>query len=225
MLALVLLTGCRSGYEMLEGGIGGAPNGLGGASADGGDPGTGGAAGVPTSCTTVVADSALDFSNVQGQAGWTYGHFVPPELAPDDFIAMTLFGPIENLAEDGWFVDSDHWTAISASKMHPNGATTTPPKLDGEQHAVRRWTSTESGSLLVRGSLYSYDGTFNGTRGYILVEGQQVFELFVAPDQTEAAPFETVISVAVGDRVDIVLDPFEGADHADSTEFIVRICR
>lgn len=279
LLSLLALSGCRSGYELLEerepaavnhgplggatgsGGLssggseasGGAPSGgatstggqqdlptggsggqdfsiggapgLGGDSSTGGELGLGGEVDVPDSCPSVVADSVADFSNVQGQAGWTYGYFVPPNLAPDDFIEMSQFGPIENLAEDGWFISADYWTAVSASRMHPNGATTTAPKLSGEQHAVRRFTSSEAGSFVIQGSVYSYNGTFNGTRAYILVEGQQTFELLIPTGQTEAAPFETVVSVDVGDRVDIVLDPFEGADQADSTTFVVKICR
>jgi hypothetical protein len=241
-LCLLALHGCRFSYEVLEReeeppGVGGSVDvgGAGGASPTcSDDTQNQGESGVdcggpctpcsPTECTLVVADSVLDFSMTQGQAGWHYGYVESPALTSEDFIEFAQFGPIENLGEDAWFISDMYWTAVGASGMHPNGLTTTEPKTGIDQFAIRRWISSETGALFVDGQLFGFDNSSNGLAAEIRVEGEQVFGLTLPPAQTEPIDFETVITVAAGDRVDFVLDPFESNDLADSTSYEVRIC-
>lgn len=206
---------------------GGATNpggtaGMGGANGMGGDPCR---QCVPTDCSDVVADSVTEFSNVQGQRGWFYGYFAAPNFGVDDFVEMNEYGPIENLAEDGWTISVDYWTAVSASGMHPNGENTTAPKIGAEHWAVRRWISTEDGTLLIRGTVFAFAGSFNGVRAAILVEGQSRFEYLAPANQGEETPFETLITTSLGDRVDFILDAIDSADHSDSAVFEATICR
>jgi hypothetical protein len=62
-------------------------------------------------------------------------------------------------------------------------------------------------------------------RGRILVGDSQVWQQFVGPGSSSPIALETLVSVRVGDAVNLVLEPFESNDTSDATDFVVQLCR
>ncbi|MFM9958763.1 MAG: GC-type dockerin domain-anchored protein [Phycisphaerales bacterium] len=109
----------------------------------------------------VFADSAAQFSGVQGQNGWSYGFYDgDPGVAftAADFEPLPLFAapppPFGNSVDPFWHRDPLlFWTAVDAELMHPNGlAAGRTPQVNW---AVRRWLCDRTAP--VRFELYVED--------------------------------------------------------------------
>lgn len=179
----------------------------------------------PTTCTSVVADSVTDFSGTQGQASWFYGYYEEPSFLSSSFLQFSDFHLEQSLADEGWFSSTAAWTWIGRLRMHPNGRVTTAPAPAIEQHAVRRWISPVSETLLLQGLLRPTSSGSSGVRGSIRVGDDEVWQQVTAPGLTDALAVQLLVEVHVGDALNIVLDPYLFSDVADDTEFSVRLCR
>jgi alpha-tubulin suppressor-like RCC1 family protein len=164
----------------------------------------------------VVADSVEDFSGTQGEKGWSYGYFDGPFVS-GDFTPMARY----DAASRSWTIDaSSYWTEISATAAHPNGANANG-RTSKEHWAVRRWTSTVAGKLIVSGQFahLAPSGLGNGAVIRIFVDGTEVYTRTIENNDTVARPYRLAVNVQVGSTVDFALDPRNANDGADSTLF------
>ncbi len=161
-----------------------------------------------------VADSASEFSGVQGQDGWEYGYYLT-DGDPATFTRMTLF----DAGAGQWkeVPTPPPWTALWADGGHP-----------GSLWAVRRWVSEVSGTIEITGLLEDLDpGGGDGVIGRILVDGTEVWRGLVdAAPGTPALASKTftvtVPSVSVGSLVDFAIDPI-WSQGWDATRFTATI--
>ena len=161
-----------------------------------------------------VADSASEFSGVQGQDGWEYGYYLT-DGDPATFTRMTLF----DAGAGQWkeVPTPPPWTALWADGGHP-----------GSLWAVRRWVSEVSGTIEITGLLEDLDpGGGDGVIGRILVDGTEVWRGLVdAAPGTPALASKTftvtVPSVSVGALVDFAIDPI-WSQGWDATRFTATI--
>jgi hypothetical protein len=179
----------------------------------------------PTSCTSVVADSAADFSGTQGQANWLYGYFQEPNFQSANFIPFSAFRFEPSVNEDGWFSSTGTWTWIGRLRMHPNGRYTSGSSTPIEQHAVRRWISPVNATLFVQGSIRTTNIGSEGVRGSISLGDDELWQQVTTPGQTGAFAFQLLVNVQVGDALNVALDPYLSRDGADDSEFFVQLCR
>jgi hypothetical protein len=191
--------------------------------------GDGGAAPV-TEPPRLLADSVADFSLTQGDWGWSYGY---DGGSLDSFTLMTRksvitnYVPPSNDVWDCWGNDTAHWTQIFQLGAHPNGTDTSTPSNAILQRAVRRWTSTFAGEVMVSGEIAKIDliGS-NGVDAFVYVDGVERYTTFIAGDDAGGRRYVIVATLSLGSTVDFVLDSHEGADHHDLTRFtgiIVRV--
>jgi hypothetical protein len=179
---------------------------------------------IPTSCTQVVADSAAEFSNVQGQAGWRYGYYAEPSFTSAAFIELSDYRFGASVGAEGWFT-GDTWTWVGRVRMHPNGRLTSGGRPAIDQHAVRRWISPTTETLFVQGTLRSTNAVSSGIIGRIRVNDTEVWQRVVAAGDTQPQAVQALATVRVGDAVNLTLDPYQSNDAADDTEFSVQLCR
>jgi hypothetical protein len=202
-------------------------------SASGGVSGSasgGGGMGPSTDRGRLLADSVADFGFTQGEHGWSYGYDLG---SLDTFTLMTktsviaLFVPPSNQRWDCWASDTARWTQIFQLGAHPNGVSSSPPSPSVLQRAVRRWTSTVDGDVVIKGELAKIDllpdsGT-NGVDGFVYVDGVQLFTGFLAADDGAGYSYELTATLQLGSTVDFVLDPHESEDHHDLSRFTAII--
>jgi hypothetical protein len=175
----------------------------------------------------IIADSAEDYSNEQGKAGWFYGYYdgsgkgkgdgAPPSgpYTDDDFQMLKYSETVWGYVWTG----PQKYLKLSRDNGHPEVA-------DGKPvWAVRRWQSGAAGRLKVSGKVSRPDKKGDGTKAVILVDGTVVFEKMVGgPDKPPSLDFETVMTVKQGSLVDFAITPGPGTDTGyDATNFTVRI--
>jgi len=235
--------------EAGAGGSGGAPSaGTGGMpsvagtaghseSGSGGSGGTepmNGAAGSAEPVSRVLADSVLDFTLEQDKYGWSYGYDAG---SIDTFTRFSYTSTIRNYmppsmdAWQCWAIDDMQWTQIFQFGAHPNGTTTNTPSKPRLQRAVRRWTSTYAGPVVIAGEIAKIDVSTkgvpsNGIDAFVFVDGNQAYTTFIAGDDSGGRAYQLPITtLQVGSTVDFVLDPHDGHDSRDLTRFTAVIAR
>ncbi len=162
-----------------------------------------------------VADSASEFSGVQGQDGWEYGYYTTPG-DHTTFTRMPVFNSVTGLWQKA--PSRPPWDALWADGGHPGSS----------RWAVRRWVSEVSGAIEITGLLEDIDsGNVGGVFGRILVDGTEVWSDLVDSYSGSAAPDSvsftvSVPSVSVGSLIDFAIDP-NGADSNDATRFTATI--
>jgi hypothetical protein len=229
------------------GGSGGIPSaGTGGmpSSGSGGhvESGTGGSSTMPSTAgdtgepaPRLLADSVMDFSiTEQGKYGWLYGY---DDGSIENFALLPSTGTIRRYAPPSldtwpcWNIDDKQWTQVFQLGAHPNGAKTTGSSKAVLQRAVRRWTSTYAGPVLITGEIAKIDvettnTLSNGVVASVFVDGKQVYTTPIARDDGGGRIYQVSPNptLAVGSTVDFVLDP-DGNDSNDLTRFTAVIAR
>jgi len=207
-------------------GIGGA-GGIAGSASPGGGGGSGGTmdAGMTSdarNCTVgIITDSICSFSGTQGEHGWTYGYIEP--AGDNTFHPMAEFDEANKV---WWAKEAEYWTKVTEKTAHPNGTTTSGGRKAVVQQAVRRWTSSVSGTIMIQINVYKYDNTTgqNGVVASVVVDGVEVWSKMLASDDGVGLRGDLMSAdVNVGSTVDLVVDPFEGDDKNDETHFSVTI--
>jgi hypothetical protein len=239
-LVVVATAGCQP--EVLIASTEPETAGTGGATTAGtstGGAGTGGTSEVPIAGeggTAVVepprllADSVADFSFMQGEHGWQYGYDTG---TLESFTLMTGQGlvsayvPPSNDVWEGWRSETARWTQIFQLGAHPNGVISSMPSNSVLQRAVRRWTSTFAGDVLISGEIAKIDlvGS-NGVDAFIYVDGEEVYKTPIAGDDAGGRSYKVRATLKLNSTVDFVLDPHESDDHHDLSRFtgiIVRV--
>lgn len=193
------------------------------------EAGTDSGPGTDTSVDTVaepivVADSAAEFSGVQGHEGWYYGYIEPGTSL--EWVPMPTYVPGGNTP--GWYSQPElYWTTLAGNAAHPNGQVTSQGRSSAEQWAVRRWVSDETGRLTVTSHIAKVyaDALSNGVDARIVVDGVQVYGSHIDGTDTEGIDISVDIDVAEGSTVDFVLDPHESQDFADRTLWTIVITK
>jgi hypothetical protein len=181
----------------------------------------------------VLADSAADFSGVQGQDGWRYGFW---DRTRDEFVDADgdgVYEPAEfvefgsaaehgfNGTRWGWLGGAGPATGLSSSEAQPNGSTgPVDPADDAVQWAVRRWTSDFDGVVQVAGQLSPGENDGDGVVARIFVDGDEVYSALV----TEPTPYSLYVPLHAGSIVDFALDAgFVDDGTFDATGFTATI--
>jgi hypothetical protein len=197
---------------------------VGAAGGDGGAP-------VVTEPGRLLADSVADFGFVQGEHGWSYGY---DGGSVDTFALLTQKSVITNYVPptkdiwDCWTTEDMHWTQVFQLGGHPNGTISSPPSISVLERAVRRWTSTFAGDVVITGEIAKIDAAemdSNGVDALVYVDGLQVYSTPIAGSDGGGLSYEIPTTLQVGSHVDFVLDPHEGNDHHDLTRFTAVIVR
>jgi hypothetical protein len=213
-------------------GSGGAPSaGSGGVPSEAGAE-AGGEAGAGSEPPRILADSVADFSLVQGEHGWYYGY---DDGTSEAFTLMTYQARITNYIPatddqwDCWAYDDKHWTQLFELGGHANGVDTSAPSTEVLQRAVRRWVSTFEGDVSIVGEVAKIDvspaANSNGIDASVVVDGVVLDSYFVGGQDAGGWSYELPASLALGSKVDFVLDPHDSSDHHDLTRFTAVITR
>lgn len=170
-----------------------------------------------------IADSAAQFTSVQGMYGWYYG-YLEPEGA-NAFVEASTY--VSGGADPGWYAlpDGQTWTFLDAETMHPNGEITTGGRESLEQWSVRRWVSTVEATVSIEGELAKYyvDGDSSGVAGYVYVDDVLVWAWYLEGWDDAGVAFDKQVDIKVGSTVDFVLDPWESDDRSDRSWFTAQI--
>lgn len=173
-----------------------------------------GSRGVSDDALRIIADSERGFSGMQGQCGWSYGYL---EAGAEPFKLLTTYNTTE-YDSPVWELSTEHppWLAIFARTQHPNQV----PLL----WVDRRWTSSVSGKVSLRGHVAMTDPTDagNGVVASVRVAGAEVWSTTLAFDDVIGKDFDLSVEVTVGTAVDFIVAP-GGGDAYDSTELTVVI--
>jgi len=164
-------------------------------------------AGANASAQVIVADSAAEFSGVQGQDGWRYGYYSTPG-AYETFTEL----PYHPGVYGSWSSTPLVW-----------GVGGHPKKLAGERWSVRRWESSVAGSITIQGTLAKIDvGGGDGVEGQILVDGVPIYSHQIGGTDGAGVQFSISATVGSGGAVDVAIAPLADESY-DSTLTVVTI--
>ncbi len=171
-----------------------------------------------------VANSALEFSGVQGQDAWTYGFFnltaKGSAYTPADFVRFDTFNNVANLWQaSAGQVGSQNNEFLSINQVggHPTGIT--PDLQDSIIWAIRRYTSEVSGPILIDFDLHKQNINFSGgVTGHILIDGVEVFNARIFGTDGIGQQGSILRTVSVGSVIDFAIDPVGFATIRDIAE-------
>ena len=192
------------------------------------------------SAQSTLADSAAEFSGIQGQEDWYYGYRnltldgggndYDPET---DFIAFpvdgtnfgsdtnTWNGTIFDFFDAGGNTTNPPWTTLGVESSHPNGTNQT------ETHwTVRRWTATENDLtdptlLQVEWFISKTAGNPNGqgVTAQLHLNGTMVGKTTIAGDDTTGITKTVFVTADAGDHIDLVhTSEGPGGNTADGSD-------
>ena len=156
----------------------------------------------------IIADSAADFSEVQGQNGWFNGLY-NQTTDPDGTYGVGDFQPFmePDYAWNGsaWDFTGGNvpWTTINAEGGHPNGDN------NGDVHyAVRRWVSDTSGSATVEYNIAAQNlGGGAGTTAILYYNGAEISKTTVGGTDGVGQVVSEMLTLSSGDVLDLALTP------------------
>ena len=192
------------------------------------------------SAQNILADSAAEFSGIQGQEDWYYGYRnlnldgggndYDPEA---DFIAFPVDGTNFGSDTNAWngtifdFFDAGGnttnppWTTLGVESSHPNGTN------QAEVHwTVRRWTATENDltdptPLQVEWFISKTAGNPNGqgVTAQLHLNGTMVGKTTIAGDDTTGITKTVFVTADAGDHIDLVhTSEGPGGNTADGSD-------
>ena len=164
----------------------------------------------------IIADSVMDYTNVQGKANWSYGYFDGAgPYRPEDFNEMKYVETVWGYEWAGPY----KYLKLSREGGHPEAAEGRPV------WAVRRWRATAAGTLKVTGRIARGDPKGDGIGALVLADGREVLSQWVGGQGREPKiDYEVRLPVQEGTRVDFVITPGPAADTGyDATQFTARI--
>jgi hypothetical protein len=172
----------------------------------------------------IIADSIQDFSGRQGLNGWTYGYWDESGDVDGrydqrrDLRMFRNFGadPINRLSGHAEFTTGDLWyledgrfyTSLWAEGGHPHGALDLGTYARAKHWTVRRWASTVSGLIEIRGhagKVMPWGENWDGSVKFrVVVDGNPVYE---AEADDVGKEYSAIASVEVGTAVDFLIGP------------------
>jgi len=175
----------------------------------------------------IIADSAMEFSGIQGENGWFYGFMESEKNAKftlmSDFREDSWKEGDKSVIEGTWRVDeAKYWTMLRQAYGHPNGPDSTDGKESTEQWAVRRWVSSIEGKVWIRG-FYGDDSDYCGEGSIIqiLVDGKEVFSSTVVNGQATRA-YGIEARLLADSTIDWVIKP-GGTSLCDATTLVGQV--
>jgi hypothetical protein len=167
----------------------------------------------------LLADSAFDFSGVQGQGGWTYRFYDRTnDLLPGydhevDAQLMTQY--ISD--HDKWYAeDGRFWTMLGRVSAHGNGVLTSGGRLSVDHVAIRRWTSDYEGMARINGEIAKINFTGgNGVIAELRINGVVESSMWLFGQDFVGKSFSIDRYVRVGDAVEWWLDSNAADDNYD----------
>ncbi|MTB53239.1 HYR domain-containing protein, partial [Lewinella sp. W8] len=162
-----------------------------------------------TELGTEIANSSADFSGTQGTNGWQYGRYAAFDAAN--------FNQLPNFSGTQW----EGTQAFATPFIDQFGG---HPGVDDLAWAVRRWTSSVDGSLMISGDFFDRDGNCgDGAHVRIFQNGIEIYQFLNIPVGFGNREFyEIFLNVSVGDNIDFVIDPIFDAG-CDATSFTAAI--
>ena len=179
---------------------------------------------------SIIADSENDFSGIQGQDNWYYGYY---DTATDedgsynpltDFTQFTFYGILPSFnGEEGWAITDkpSPWTSIMKSWSHPEGNAGS-----SEQRAIRRWKSTYSGSVTIKGRIAHYDDGDNcgdNFEGMILVDNRLIYSQKIENTDATGVSYSVNAEIQEGSLVDFFITVGNGDYKCDHGLFTAVI--
>lgn len=186
---------------------------------------------------TLLADSLIDWSGVQGQGNWTYGYRnytqdggVDPADGYDPTADFIPFAGGDGLgAWDGvtqvwngsaWDLNTAAaapWTVLGSEAVHPNGTN----NVD-EHWPIRRWTAaslTTTTPLAIRWHTRETNLNGAGVSGGVYVDGVQLDFFSIAGGDAVGVVRTSYANILPGQVVDLVNTPVgPGGDTADGSD-------
>jgi len=170
-----------------------------------------------------VASSIGDFSMTQGLQEWSYGYWARGTHTQKSYQPDTDFTPLSPCQGMFWRPacvepgdPSYSWALITAELQH--GATVPDFRLP-----VRRWVSDVSGLASAALDHHHADpGDGDGTRATLLVDGVAVWENEIAGGDARGVQAVIPITLELGTRVELLLDPLAG-EARDMTHLSIVI--
>ena len=170
----------------------------------------------------MVADSVDDYSDRQGQAGWSYGYADGTSVGQGPDAAAYDFQPMVSVADPWqreWGQPRYPWLAIGPRDAHPSGSGGHPI------WAIRRWTSSASGPVHISGRIIRGAAKGDGVSAHIAVDGRVIFSADLGgASSTKDIGYDVEADLRAGSKVDFIVTPGPHADiDFDSTKFEARI--
>ncbi len=172
----------------------------------------------PTAGPEFLANSFLDFSDVQGANNWSYGYGYGAAFTSFDMTHETA--PADLPGAGG-----AHFYRLNEDD--PSGYSVYPKIWNSGQHpetsrsATRRWAAEAAGWLKVTGHVAKYhvDAATDGVLGEVYAGEERRFAQDIGPMDGQGKAFTTYVRVsAVGDSVDFSVGA-KGALNCDSTRY------
>ncbi|MFT4637907.1 MAG: hypothetical protein ACI8T1_001222 [Verrucomicrobiales bacterium] len=185
---------------------------------------------------TLIADSIAEFSEVQGENGWTDGYRdlgELPEEAPVDYDPVADFIPYP---QDWWSGvqwdepndDGDNipWTSQADESAHPNGTNS-----GGFEHwAIRRWVAeklSDPQPLAIRYHLRATNANGTGTTVQLHINGELKDAILNEGNDIVGEERVYYANVNPGDFIDLALTPVgvddNRSDGSDGSAFWMRV--
>lgn len=172
----------------------------------------------------ILADSQADYSSTQSYKGWYYGYYTSNFDTPN-YNSFTQYTTYTSTSWGGAWSSTAVSGFINQSQMVPGA--------NNSSDAVRRWVSTTTGTITISGTLQkaeagsiigAQEGWNNGARIRIYVNGNDVgsYTNYLAWDDLTLYSYNTSAVVAVGDKVDFVIDPYWNS-ASDRSTFTAQI--
>ena len=173
----------------------------------------------------LLADSVEDYSDQQGEAGWSYGFddgrgagdgLNSAAYAADEFKQMV---PATDAWRGKWGQPRYPWLAIGLRDAHPSRSAERPI------WAIRRWTSSASGPVRISGHIIHAAQQGDGVTAHIAVDGRLVLSANLGGAWgTQEIEYDVKANLRSGSRVDFIVTPgLHGDINFDSTTFEARI--
>ncbi len=170
--------------------------------------------------TTLLANSATDFSGTQGQANWFYGYRnVSATGGGVNYNAVSDFVQFDPSVWTGsqWDLNTDAaapWTELGPQNTHPNG------NNSGDVHwTIRRWMGDSLSGvtpLALRWHIHKSNvDCGNGVTGALYINGKLVDSATIANDDGVGVTRTYYANLSSSDLVDLIHSP-RGADNSDN---------
>lgn len=171
----------------------------------------------------VVADSAADFSGIQGQNNWRYGFYNRTADGYGQYDAATEFNSVAadwSFSSGAWRLGADDppWDFIGASEVHPAGLN------NGEEHwVIRRWISKLTGPVTIDWHFALSNPGGEGA-SLLLFQNGALRDSVALDGADQTGGLRTVtLDVSLGDFIDFACTPLapsgDDGDGADGSVF------
>jgi hypothetical protein len=151
-----------------------------------------------------IADGEADFSLKQGERGWTYEARIGATANGTRHVKLS---PRSDTWGTFWALDRDAFLAIGAANMHPSA------NGDAPVAAVRTWTSSDAGDVMVLGQVDRTSDKGDGSGFRLTVDGRVLVNQILGTGRgpRSLTIFER-LTLKRGSKVEVEVTPGPKAD-------------